>query len=263
MLRAILIGLAGQGCFIVSVLLMIPLRMKPVANYNLFYVPLMAALFGFLFYRLCTEEKESKAYLYGYFAALLGWPLLGESPAIPVPEGIITQFSSVDLKTLGGYYYVIAGWVILKVLWRTKALKNSACVFFMTFLCIWTFELYMENYSSRVPLEMMPFIGNTVAVVAALVSALLIYLAKKARTLEKQTVMGCLLYITMALVIMGAGQWGKPQSFYIKYEGPHMELELKELQEEIKQFKNLKQEMIKRGWYKEETKDDAAAEKAE
>jgi hypothetical protein len=62
---------------------------------------------------------------------------------------------------------------------------------------------------------------------------------------------------------MGSGQWNKPQSFYVKYEGPHMELELKELQEEIEQFKEQKQEMIKRGWYKEETEEKGEAKQAE
>jgi len=255
MLRAIIIALAGQACFLISVLTMIPLRMKPISNYNLFYLPILAAVFGFLFYRACTEAKESKAYLYAYFAALFGWPLLGETASLPVPEGVITQFSSLDIKSLGGYYYVVAGWIILKILWRTKAIKNPLAVFLMIFLGIWTFELYMENYSSRVSLAMMPVIANYITVAAALGSLILIYAARKAATVEKKTVMGCLLYLTIALVIMGSGQWKKPQSFYLKYEGPHMKQELTELQEEIEYFDRLKADMIAKGLYQEETKD--------
>ncbi len=255
MLRAILIALAGQGCFLISVLTMIPLRMKPVANYNLFYVPILATIFGFLFYRTCTEAKESKAYLYGYFAALFGWPFLGEMASLPVPEGVITQFSSLDIKSLGGYYYVVAGWILLKILWRTKAIKNPVAVFLMTFLSIWSFELYMENYSSRIPLEMMPVIANYVTGIAAIACLVLLYLARKAASLEKKTVMGCILYIAVSLVIMGSGQWKTPQSFYLKYEGPHMKQELKALQEEIEYFDKLKEDMIAKGLYKEEAQD--------
>lgn len=255
MLRAILIALSGLVCFLISVLTMIPLRMNPVANYNLFYMPIMAIVFGFLFYRLCTEEKESKAYLYAFFAALVGWPLLGETAALPVPEGLIKQFSSVDIMQLGSYYYVVAGWIMLKILWRTKAIKNSFAVFLMTFLGIWTFELYMENYSSRVPLDMMPLIANIITVVSLILSIVLLYIARKATTLEKKTVMGCLLYLTVAIILMGSGPWKKPQSFYLKYEGPNMKQELKELQEEIEHFETLKKEMIERGLYEEE-KDD-------
>ena len=252
MSRAIFIALAGQGCFVLSVIFMIPLRMNPVENYNLFYMPIMATIFFVLFYLMCTEKKESKAYVYAFFAAVVGWPVIGETAALPVPEGIIKQFSSVDIKTLGGYYYVAAGWIMLKVLWRTDAIKNSLAVFLMTFLGVWTFELYMENYSSRVPLDMMPVIANSVTVVAVLLSILLLYIARKAATLEKKTVMGSLLYLTVALILMGSGPWKKPQSFYLKYEGPHMKQELKELQEEIEYFDKLKQEMIERGWYEEE-----------
>ena len=45
--RTILIALAGQLFFLVSVLTMIPLRMaeNPVVNYNLFYVPILALVF--------------------------------------------------------------------------------------------------------------------------------------------------------------------------------------------------------------------------
>jgi len=243
MLRAILIALSG---------LMIPLRMNPVANYNLFYMPIMAIIFSFLFYRLCTEAKESKAYLYAFFAALVGWPLLGETAALPVPEGIIRQFSSVDIMQLGGYYYVVAGWIMLNILWRTKAIKNSVAVFLMTFLGIWTFELYMENYSSRVPLDMMPLIANIITVVTLILSIALLYTARKATTLEKKTVIGCLLYLTVAIILMGSGPWKKPQSFYLKYEGPNMKQELKELQEEIEYFEKVKNEMIERGLYEEE-----------
>ncbi len=63
--RTILIALAGQLFFIVSVLTMIPLRMakNPVENYNLFYMPLLAILFLFRFYRTCVEQKECRGYM--------------------------------------------------------------------------------------------------------------------------------------------------------------------------------------------------------
>ena len=251
MLRAMLVALSGLVCFLISVLAMIPLRMNPVVNYNLFYLPIMASIFCFLFCRLCTESKESKAYLYAFFAALVGWPLLGETAALPVPEGVIKQFSSVDIMQLGGYYYVVAGWIMLNILWRTKAIKNAVAVFLMTFLGIWTFELYMENYSSRVPLDMMPLIANIITFVTLILSIALLYIARKATTLEKKTVIGCLLYLTVAIILMGSGPWKKPQSFYLKYEGPNMKQELNELKEEIEYFETLKEEMIERGLYEE------------
>jgi hypothetical protein len=150
MWRTIWIALAGQGIFLVSVFTMSPLRMweNPVVNYNLFYVPILAAILGALFYRCCNEQDESKGYLYGFFAAIFAWPLIGEVANIPVDKGVITQFSDFNIKGLGGYFYVLSAWALLHIMWRTGALKKSVCVFFMTFLSIWSFELYMDNYSS-------------------------------------------------------------------------------------------------------------------
>ena len=67
--------------------------------------------------------------------------------------------------------------------------------------------------------------------------------------------MGCILYIAFSLVIMGSSQWKTPQSFYLKYEGPHMKQELKELQEEIEYFDKLKEDMIAKGLYKEDAQE--------
>ncbi|MBW2221697.1 MAG: hypothetical protein JRF22_04120, partial [Deltaproteobacteria bacterium] len=125
--RTLLVALAGQVFFLVSVITMIPLRMaeNPVVNYNLFYVPILALIFFSLFYRTCTEENESRGIIYGYFSALVAWPLIGEVSSMPLDEGIVKQFSSINIKLLGGYFYVAAGWIMLKVMWRTKAVKNS------------------------------------------------------------------------------------------------------------------------------------------
>ena len=150
MWRTIWIALAGQGVFLISVFTMSPLRMweNPVVNYNLYYSSILAGILGWLFYRCCIEENEAKGYLYGFFASIFAWPLIGEVANIPVDKGLITQFSDFNIKGLGGYFYVLSGWALLHIMWRTGALKKSVCVFFMTFLSIWSFELYMDNYSS-------------------------------------------------------------------------------------------------------------------
>jgi len=243
--RTLLIALAGQLFFIVSVITMIPLRMakNPVENYNLFYMPLLAILFLVLFYRTCVEKKESRGYIYGYFAALVSWPLIGEVASMPVDKGVVTQFTSMNIKLLGCYFYVLTGWALLKILWRTKALKNSVCVFMMTFLSIWSFELYMDNYSSRVPLEMMPVIASWVTIVSSIVAIVLLSIAWRSTSIEKKTFLGCILYIFIALMMMG-GQWKKPQTFYLKYEAKHIGHEIEELKEEQKYMKYLTNYML-------------------
>ena len=170
MWRTIWIALAGQGLFVVSAILMSPLRMweNPVVNYNLFYMPMLAVLFGWLLYRCCTEAQEARACLFGFFAAVFAWPLIGEVAAIPVDKGVITQFSDFNIKQLGAYFYVLACWAILHIMWRTGALKKSVCVFFMTFLAIWSFELYMDNYSSMEAGKFLIVAGLLLAAIAVM-----------------------------------------------------------------------------------------------
>ncbi len=205
MWRTIWIALAGQGIFLISVITMSPLRMweNPVRNYNLYYVPMLAIVLGYLFYRCCTEENEARGYLFGFFAALFAWPLIGEVANIPVDKGLITQFSDFNIKLIGAYFYVAAAWALLHVMWRTGALKKTVCVFFMTFLSIWTFELYMDNYSSMDSAMFIPIGG---LLVAAIVIMLLICL-KKALGLFKlkkpfKAILGILVTVIVAVIAL-------------------------------------------------------------
>ena len=243
MLRALLIAFSGIIYFFISLPMMIPLRISPVTNYNLFYMPFLAIMVLFLMVKTCTVSRESRAYLYAFFAAIFTWQLLGEVASINVPAGYITQFSSFNLKIVGAYFPVITGWVLLLIMWRTRAIKNSVAVFAMTFLGLWSFELYMENYSLKVPVAMMPTVANVLFVVFMLLTVLLLYVARKAKTDERKTVMGCLLYLTITIVIMSLGQWKKPQSFYLKYEPAHIESEIEELKEELAYLNTLKRDL--------------------
>lgn len=252
--RTVLVALLGQVFFMVSVITMIPLRMakNPVVNYNLFYLPILALFFFALFYRACIEENEARGILYGYFSALVAWPLIGEVASMPLDEGMVKQFSSINIKLLGGYFYVVVGWILLKVMWMTGAVKNSVCTFFLVFLGIWTFELYMDNYSSKVPIDMMPVIAGWVAMVFGVASILILVFAWRAASTARKNLLGCLLYLTMSLVIMGSSQWKTPSTFYVKYEGAHIDHEIQELQEEKEYLNYLRDYMIKEGLAKEE-----------
>ncbi len=173
MLRAITIAILGNLYFVLSLAIFLPFRMKPVENYNLFAFPVLAAVFLGLLYKACTVEKESKGYLYAYFAGIVMWQVVGEIPYIKVPAGKILQFSDLNIKMLGGYFYMLAGWVLLHILVRSGALKRQVAFCFAIFLGIWTFELYMDNYSFRVPLEIMPMVASIIMGVALIVSIVL------------------------------------------------------------------------------------------
>lgn len=243
MIRALLIAFSGIAYFVLSLIIFLPFRMKPVKNYNLLAFPVLSAVFLYLLYNACTVEEGSTAYLLAYFAGILMWQVVGEIPFIRVPAGAILQFSDLNIKTLGGYFYVLAGWVLLYVLWVTGSMKNQAAFTFMIFMGIWTFEIYMDNYSARVPLKSMPRIANVIMYAALAASIFILYLAHQATTPERNTVMGGLLYLTLSTLIMAAGQWKKPQSFYLKYEAAVIEHEINKKKGELEYINSLKKQL--------------------
>jgi hypothetical protein len=152
----------------------------------------------------------------------------------------------MNIKILDAYIYVAALWILLHILWRTKAVANRFLFLMLIFLSIWSFELYMDNYSSRLPIDMMPKVANIIFVVFLVLIIVILYVAKRATTVEKKTAMGALLYITLSIVIMTMppkGQWRKPQDFYVKYEKPAIENEIKNLQEELAYINKLQEQM--------------------
>jgi len=244
MKRTLLIALSGIGYFIISLILFMPFRMKPIENYNLVALPLFTIAFLYLFYKACTVEQDSKGYLFGYFAGILMWQCIGEIPSLRVPSGAVLQFSDMNIKVLGGYFYVLAGWIMLYLTWKIKMLKSRAAYVFMIFLGIWSFEVYMDNYSSRVPLTMMGVIANIIMVIFLLISIGIMYLAKKSTSVERKTILGGVLYITLNIVIMASGQWKQPQSFYMKYGPEEIQYELQEMQKELDHMNEIKKQMI-------------------
>ncbi len=103
---------------------------------------------------------------------------------------------------------------------------------------------------------MMPRIAYSAGAMGIVLSIVLLAIAKNAATDETRTVMGCLLYITISVALLGLNSWTKPQSFYIKYEAKHIGHEIAELQKKQKQIEQLKQLMIKEGIIEEEKTND-------
>ena len=91
---------------------------------------------------------------------------------------------------------------------------------------------------------MMGSIANVIMVVFLIASIIVLYLAKKAKTIERKTVLGGVLYLTLNLVLMSSGQWKQPQSFYMKYGPEEMQHQIREMQKELDHMNWIKQQMI-------------------
>jgi hypothetical protein len=243
MKRTLLIALSGIGYFMVSLILFLPFRMMPVLNYNLFALPLFAAAYFYLLYKACTVANDSRGYLFGFFAGMVMWQLVGEIPAILVPSGAVLQFSDMNIKVVGGYFYVLLGWALLFMFWKMKMLNSRVGFVFLIFLGIWSFEIYMDNYSSKVPLFMMGIVANTVLFIFLIISLYILYLARKTQSIERKTILGGILYLSLSIVL-SAATWKQPQSFYLKYGVIELKAELRELQEELDHIERLKKQMV-------------------
>jgi hypothetical protein len=122
-------------------------------------------------------------------------------------------------------------------------LNSRAAYPFVIFLGIWTFELYMDNYSSRVPLAMMGMIANGITLVFLIISIVILYRARKTASIERKTILGGILYITLSIVLSASSQWKTPQSFYIKYGAAELEAQIGEMQRELDHINEIKKQM--------------------
>ncbi len=181
--------------------------------------------------------------MFALFAGNALWQVIGELASLRVTQGMILQFSDVNIKLVGGYLYVLAGWILLFIMWKTQVLRKRICFCFVIFLGIWSLELYLDNYSSSVPVELMPRVANIIGTVFIIVSMVLLFLARKAASIQKQTVLGGLLYLSVSIVLMAFTQWQKPQTFYLLHEKPMIEHEIKALQEELAYLNQLREKL--------------------
>jgi hypothetical protein len=188
-------------------------------------------------------QQETRAYIYAFFTGNLMWQVLGEMSSLRVTQGLILQFSDVNIKTVGGYFFVLAGWTLLYMMWKTHCVKNQLLFGFMVFLGIWTIELYLDNYTKLVPLALMPKVANTLACIFALIGACALYAAKKSGSVIRQTVMGGVLYLAVSVILMAFSQWQKPQTFYLLHEAAAIEHEITAMQEELRYIDELKKQV--------------------
>lgn len=241
MKKTVILALSGLGYFVLSLLLMLPVRTIPVSNYLLVLFIVLSVLLAFLFFRLCSEQNEKKAFVYAFFSGIVLWQVAGELASIRVPNGLVRQISSLNIKESGCYIYIIIGWILLLILWKTQAVPKRFMFFAMTFLGIWTFELYMENYSYIVPLEKMGFVANIFLIVSIILSLVVLYFALHSSSDLKQLVLGGVLYLLLSILLMSAGQWRKPQSYYLKFEKDNIEYKIDKLNNELNYLNQLQE----------------------
>jgi len=238
MKKTLLVAASGLLYFVFSLFLFMPLRMNPVPNYLLVILFSLIGLMIFLFLKM-VQSSDEKAYLYAFFTGILLWQVVGELFSIRVPQGLVLQLSTVNIKVWQSYPYLILGWFFLVIVWRTRLIPNKLNFCMAIFLGIWSFELYMENYSGVIPIRLMPIIANVFLCLSLLLSIWILYRASKTTSLITQIALGGALYLTLSVLIMSTKQWQKPQVHYLKYEKEYLQEMLIRTEKQLKYLESL------------------------
>jgi cell division protein FtsL len=86
-------------------------------------------------------------------------------------------------------------------------------------------------------------IANIITVVFLIISIVILYRARKTTSIERKTILGGILYITLSIVLSASSQWKTPQSFYIKYGAAELETKIEEMQKELDHINEIKKQM--------------------
>jgi hypothetical protein len=102
-----------------------------------------------------------------------------------------------------------------------------------------------------VDIENMPKYANLWGIAGVVITVVCLMVAWRATKPETKILMGIIMYISLTLMMLGFGQWKKPQKFYVEHEGVAIENELKELEEDKIHLEELRQWMIEDGMIKD------------
>ena len=180
--------------FFISDLLLVPLRKVP--NYNLFLLILFSLAFLILVYKAVTSGSQAKRLIYGSFGGLVLWSLIGEiCPSLRVhPASLLNPICAVDIKHPSAAIYLALLLMSLSIAYITGAIKDGLAMMLAVFGSTWSFELYMQNYSARVPHEALPAIAYTLGGISLVVLLLAFFMTIKSTSPAGKTFWGYWIY---------------------------------------------------------------------
>lgn len=174
MIKSVLFVFSLFFYFLVTSLLFIPLRRIP--NYNLFLLLLFLIFFFIIIYKAITAASPVKRLISGAFCGLILWSIIGElCPSLRVHQAsILNPICTVDIKQPSAAIYVVIFFISLAISYLTGGIKDGLAMMLMVFGSTWSFELYMQNYSIHLPLEVLPKIAYTLGGISSIIFILAI-----------------------------------------------------------------------------------------
>jgi len=201
MMKSLLFALSLFLYFLITDILFVPLAIVP--NYNLFLLLIFLLCFFILSYKAVASESQVRRLIYGSFGGLLLWSLIGElCPSLKAhPASLLSPISTVDIKHPSTLVYLVLLFVTLTISYVKGGLKDGLAMLLMVFGTTWCFELYMENYSTRLPVEIMPNIAYILGGIWGMILLLSIYMALRSTTLAGKTFWGYWIYFAVVTTL--------------------------------------------------------------
>jgi hypothetical protein len=187
--------------FLVTDLLFVPLRR--VSNYNLILLLLFLLIFFIVIYKALTAGSQVKRVICGAFCGLILWSVIGElCPSLRVhPSSILNPICTVDIKQPSAAIYVVILFITLAISYLTGGIKDGLAMMLMVFGSTWSFELYMQNYSTHLPLEVLPKIAYTLGGVSAVIFLLALVMTAKSVSPAGKTFWGYWVYFGLVTTL--------------------------------------------------------------
>jgi hypothetical protein len=194
MIQSLLFAISLIIYFVVTDLLFIPLKMIP--NYNLFLLLLFSLIYFILTYKAVAGASPVKRLIYGAFGGLILWSLIGElCPSFMGHQAsLLKPISTVNIKQPSAAVYLAILLLTLTITYFAGAIKDGLAMILMVFGSTWGFELYLGNYSTRVPSEILPNIAYPLGALCSIIFLLAIFLAVKSTSPARKTFWGYWIY---------------------------------------------------------------------
>jgi hypothetical protein len=201
MTRSLLFAVSLILYFVVTDLLFLPLRRIP--NYNLFLLLLFSLTFFIVIYRAVSSPSPAKRIIYGAFGGLILWSLIGElCPSLWAHQAsLLDPISTVNIKQPSAAIYLVILLITLIISYLTEGIKDGLAMMLMVFGSTWGFELYVQNYSTRLPKEVLPNIAYTLGGIFSIVLLLAILMAAKSASPAGKTFWGYWIYFGLVYTL--------------------------------------------------------------
>jgi hypothetical protein len=95
------------------------------------------------------------------------------------PASLLNPICTVDIKHPSAAIYLALLLMSLSIAYITGAIKDGLAMMLAVFGSTWSFELYMQNYSARVPQEALPAIAYTLGGISLVILFLAFFMTVK------------------------------------------------------------------------------------